>query len=52
MSSYIINEKRILELISILDKNKSLTQCTTGTNETESDIEKIEKVMDRNYQLK
>jgi len=47
-----IEHDKVDQLIEALEKNKTLTQCLSGDNETPDDISKIETIMDRNYQNK
>jgi len=44
-----IEHDKVLQMIKSLQLNRSLIQCTSGDNETETDIEQIESIMDRNY---
>lgn len=34
-----------------IKKNQSLVQCALGTNETEDDVQEIEMIMERNFQI-
>lgn len=47
-----IENQYVKQMIQVLPKNLHLIQFTAGNNETDQDIEEIERICDRNFELK
>lgn len=46
-----IRPEYLKEIKDGVKKNQSLVQCSLGTNETDQDIQEIEMIMERNFQI-